>query len=108
MRRGIMVWGNAERLPAEGFEAIRGRLPFEIVEYANGSLNIEHQGLRMDEDVLEEAAQAIAGALSATGFGQLDLIDHEADCVLRFAIEPGQVRSRRTGTDNVLEDYHHE
>jgi len=102
MRKGCRVWGNAERLPEEGFGRIRGELPFEVVEFTKGSLNIEHEAWSVEPEIVEQAAQAIARELSGTGFGQLDLIDHNEDFILRFAIEPGSVKSRRTGIDDLL------
>ena len=105
MRKGCRVWGNAERLPQEGFVRIAGQLPFEVVEYANGTLNLEHAAFHVDEDEVRDAAQAIAGVLSENGFGQLDLIDHNQDFVLRLAIASDGVRERRTSTDDVLDKY---
>ena len=105
MRKGCRVWGNAERLSQEGFARIAGQLPFEVVEYANGALNLEHTAFHVDEDEVRDAAGAIAGALSENGFGQLDLIDHNQDFVLRLAIAPGNVRERRTSIDDILDKY---
>lgn len=102
MRKGCRVWGNAERLPAEGFGRIRRELPFDVVEHAKGSLNIEHEAWSVDEDDVEQAARAIARELEPNGFGQIDLIDHTQGFILRLAIEPGAVKSRKTGIDDLL------
>ncbi len=102
MRKGCRVWGNAERLPEEGFARIRRDLPFDVVEFAKGSLNIEHEAFSVDEGDVERAAWAIARELAPSGFGQIDLIDHNADFIHRFAIEPGAVKSRKTGIDDLL------
>lgn len=102
MRKGCRIWGNAERLPEEGFARIRRELPFEVVEHSKGSLNIEHEAHRIDEEDVEQAARAIARELAPTGFGQIDLIDHDQGFILRFAIEPGAVKSRKTGIDDLL------
>ena len=106
MRKGCRVWGNAERLKPEAVEDLKAKLSlFETVEIEGESLNVEHDASQMDEDDVAEAAQAIADALSETGFGQLDLIDHNQDFVLRFAIEPGSIKARKTGSNEVLEKY---
>ncbi|EMG37918.1 hypothetical protein PCS_01313 [Desulfocurvibacter africanus PCS] len=102
MRKGCRVWGNAERLPEEGFSRIRRELPFEVVEFSKGSLNIEHEAWSVDPAMVEQAAEAIARELAPTGFGQIDLIDHNEDFILRFSIEPGAVKSRKTGIDDLL------
>lgn len=106
MRKGCRVWGNAERLDPAKIDALKPKLAmFEVVEIDGTSLNIEHEAHHVDEDDMADAARAVADALSETGFGQLDLIDQNQDFVLRFAINPGQIKSRRTGSNEVLEKY---
>lgn len=108
MRKGCRIWGNAERLKPEAIEALKAKLSrFETVEVDGESLNVEHDDTHVDEGAVAGAAQAIADALAETGFGQLDLIDHNQDFVVRFSIEPGSVKSRKTGTNEILDKYNY-
>lgn len=103
MRLGpdLRVYGEVRGLSEAAWKALAPECPFADVRYADGLLEIEHEGGWVDG---EPFLEALVAALDPDGDGHVDLIDNEAWTITRCVLGPGKRACQTFGLDDVLEN----
>lgn len=101
MKPDLRVYGEVRGLSPEAWTGLEPQCPLSGVTYADGGLEIEHEGGWVDVDSFLEA---LCTVLSPGGGGHADRIDNEAWTITRYTLAPGKCSSQQFGIDDVLEN----
>lgn len=96
----VRVYGDVYGLSIEGFERLRGEIPFDQIEYADGVLRVDHEGKYID---VESFIEAVQREMEPGGWAHVDFIDHVDWVVQRYVIGKDAVQVKTVGPNEVLE-----
>lgn len=96
----VRVYGDVHGLSPEGFERLRGDIPFDQVEYRDRVLRVDHEGMYID---VEDFIEAVRREMDPDGWAHVDFIDHVDWVVHRYVISKEGVQVKNVAPDAVLE-----
>jgi len=102
MRPGVdfRIYGRIRGLSPEAAGKLAAEAPFETARAVAGGIEIEHEGRYVD---VEEFLARAVSLLPEGGDGDVDVIDHEAWTITRYALRPGDLQAVSHGLDDVLD-----
>ncbi len=96
----VRVYGDVYGLPAEGYERLKGEIPFDQVKYEDGVLRVDHEGVFI---MVDDFIGAVQREMNPDGWAHIDYIDHVEWEVRRYVISKDEVKVKRVGANEVLE-----
>ncbi|NJB67192.1 hypothetical protein GGQ74_000832 [Desulfobaculum xiamenense] len=102
MRTGVKIFGTFNGISPEAYEELRPELTFDEVEYANGTVTIAHDGYHPGAELLVIRVMECMREGAESG---LDILDHDENTIIRYAIEHDGFRTRVINMDDATPVY---
>lgn len=102
MRRGVKIFGTFNGIAPDAFERLKPHMPFDEVEYSGTTVEIAHDGAF---HAIEDLVLVVMDNMTSGHESGLDVIDHDANMLTRYAIEADGFRCREMNMDDVVQAY---
>ncbi len=104
MRTGIKIYGTLRGIDTKGYEKLKPHLIMDEVSMQGREIVLEHSGPCGEvEDLLPLVMEVMGKGYESN----VDIIDHDANMIIRYAVFCDGFRARELNMDDVVEAYPH-